>query len=47
MKNINKSVKKSKKTNIFHTFLLKIENLLNKYLFPDDIKCIFCESNIP
>lgn len=47
MKNIEKSVKKSKKNNIFRTFFNYFNNFLDKYIFPNDIKCIFCGKDIP
>lgn len=43
----NKSAKNHKKINFFRTFLLKFNSFLDKYLFPDDIKCIFCGKDIP
>lgn len=47
MKNIEKSAKKSKKNNIFRTFFNYFNNFLDKYIFPNDIKCIFCGKDIP
>lgn len=47
MKNIEKSVKKSKKNNIFRTFFNYFNNFLDKHIFPNDIKCIFCGKDIP
>ena len=47
MKNIEKSVKKSKKNNIFRTFFNYFNNFLDKHIFPNDIKCISCGKDIP
>ncbi len=42
-KNNEKSSKKAKFSGVF----TKISSFIDKYLFPDDIKCIFCGRDIP
>ena len=43
LKNKEKTQKNQKKS----SFLMKISSLIDKLLFPDDIKCIFCGRDIP
>lgn len=44
---ISKNSKNNKKTQKNMSFLMKISSFIDKILFPDDIKCIFCGRDIP
>lgn len=46
IKNKSKNNKNNDKNSKFSCFLKKISTFFEKYLFPEDIKCIFCGKDI-